>query len=254
MARVLPILVACLLAFPVWAENASTFLDFGGDSFRAGRTVSHDRPETDDLFMAGETVLGQTNVGGTAHLAGREVTMEGDVGGDAYAAGEEITFRGSISGDATLVGREVSVALVGGDLRVAGSRLRLAGDIGGYAMVAGEDIAFDAAVAGDVSLAAKSVDWGEAASIAGRLVVYEEEPGELRVPERVVPADRIERRHLEEWEGPRRPNFGRAIAAFLLGVITVAAVAALIASCLSGWPRCGDRYCRDHSTRCGWAS
>lgn len=230
MARLLIILVAGMLANPVWAENDTGLFDFGGDSFRAGRTVSHDRSGTDDLFMAGETVVGMTDINGAAYLAGREVTMEGAVGGDAYAVGEEIRFRGNVAGDAIFAARAVSVVGVGGDLRIAGSQLQLGGDIGGYAMVAGEDVSFDAAVAGDVSLSARKVEWGEAASIAGQLIIYEEEPGELKVPERVVAADRIERRGIAEWDGPRPPNWGRAIAGFLMGVIVVAALAALIAA------------------------
>lgn len=230
MARILLILVAGLLAGPAWAEGSSASFNFGGDSFQAGWTVTHDRAETDDLFMAGEELVGKTDISGSAHLAGREITMEGTVGGDAYAAGEEITFRGDVAGDATLAGRALSVAGVGGDLRIAGSELQLGGDIGGYAMIAGEEVGFDAEVAGDVRLSARMVDWGEAASIAGRLTVYEEEPGQLVVPERVVPVDRIERRDIEEWDGPRPPNWGRAIASFLMGVIVVAALAALIAA------------------------
>jgi len=230
MPRIFLILIAGLFAMPAWAEDDAAFFDFGGDSFGAGRSVSHDAAGTDDLFMAGDKIAGNADITGSAHLAGRKVIMDGAVRGDAYAVGEEVTIRGDVSGDATLAGREVSVAGVGGDLRIAGSELRLSGDIGGYAMVAGEEVAFDATVAGDVSLAAQDVDWGEAASIAGRLMVYEEELGELDVPERVVPADRIERRETEEWEGPRPPDWRRAIAGFLLGVLVVTALAVLIAA------------------------
>jgi hypothetical protein len=230
MPRILFILIACLTAMPVCAQDKSRLFTFGDDAFLAGRSVSHDTAETDDLFMAGERVAGTTDITGSAHLAGREVTMDGAVGGDAYAAGEEIAIRGDVAGDATLAGRSVSVASVGGDLRAAGSELRLGGAIGGTAMVAGEDVAFNAEVAGDVSLAAKRVDWGDAASIGGRLIVYEDDPGALEVPERVVPADRIERRKIEEWDGPRPPNWGGLIARFLMGVVVVAALAALVAT------------------------
>jgi len=230
MLRIILILMAGLFAMPVWADDNSASFDFGGDSFLAGRSLSHDAAGTDDLFMAGESVVGRADITGSAYLAGREITMEGAVRGDAHAAGEEVTLRGDVSGDATIAGRAVSVARVGGDLRIAGSEVRLGGPIEGYAMVAGEDVAFDAAVTGDVSLAAQKVDWGETAAIAGRLIVYEEEPGKLEVPERVVPADRIERREIEEWGGPRPPSLRRVIAGFLLGVIAVAALAALIAA------------------------
>ncbi len=230
MARVFLVLIVSLFAMPVWAQDSSGSFDFGEDTFRAGRSVSHVATGVDDLFMAGDRVTGTADITGSAHLAGRNVTMEGAVGGDAYVAGEEVALRGDVSGDATVAGRTVSVAGVGGDLRMAGSELRLGGDIGGYAMVAGEDVAFDVAVAGDVSLAAQRVDWGDAASIAGQLIVFERVPGALEVPERVIPADRIERREIEEWDGPRPPSLWRAISWFVLGVIVVAALAALIAA------------------------
>lgn len=230
MARSFFILVSCFFALPVWAEDAPDFFDFGGDTFRAARSVTHDAEGTDDLFMAGEIVTGRSGITGSAHLAGREVTMDGAVGGDVYAMGEEVSFRGDVSGDATIVGRAVSLAGVGGDVRVGGSEVRLNGAIGNSAIVAGESVTFNAAVAGDVSLAAKKIDWGEAASIAGQLVIFEEEPGDLEVPSRVVPSDRIERREIEEWDGPRVPSWRWAIANFLLGVVVVSALAALIAA------------------------
>jgi hypothetical protein len=230
MPRILPMLAACLLVAPAWADDDSASFDFGADTFRAGRTVALEAAGTDDVFMAGERVSVTGDITGSAHLAGREVAMDGEAGGDVYAIGEEVTLRADVAGDATVAGRAVSVAGVGGDLRIAGSEVSVGGDVAGYAMVAGEDVSFGAAVAGDVSLSAKRVDWGDAASVGGRLILYEEEPGALDVPERVVPADRIERHEIEEWEGPRAPSLGRAIAGFLLGVIVVAALAALIAA------------------------
>ncbi len=230
MIRVLLILAASVVAMPAYAQDDRATFDFGGDAFLAGRSVSHTSDGTDDLFMAGDRVEGNSDISGSALLAGREITMDGAIGEDAYAFGEEIEFRGDVSGDVTVAGRVVSVSGVGGDLRIAGSELRLLGNVGGYAMVAGEDVAIDGQIAGDVSLAAQDIEWGDAASISGTLVVYEEETGELEIPERVIPADRVERREIEEWEGPQRPTWGRAIASFLLGVIVVAGLAALIAS------------------------
>ena len=113
---------------------------------------------------------------------------------------------------------------------MAGSELAVSGAIGGYAMVAGEEVSFDAVVAGDVSLAAKEIEWGDTAAIAGQLIVYEDDPGELEVPERVAPESRIERREVDEWDGPQRPRVRELIARFLLGVIVVAGLAAMIAA------------------------
>ncbi len=235
MARPFLILITCLVAMPAWADDDSARFDFGGDAFRAGMSVTHDAAGADDLFMAGDRVTGRVDITGSAHLAGRKVTMEGAVSGDLYAAGEEVAIQGNVSGDASLLGRTVSVARVGGDLRVAASDLQVGGNIGGNAIIAGRDVAFDAAVGGDVTLAARNVDWGEAASIAGRLIIHEEELGDLEVPERVASVDRIERREVEGREverqqEPRRSHWRSSIGDFLFEVIVVTILAVLIAA------------------------
>lgn len=220
---------------PVWADDDMARFDFGGDAFRAGISVTHDAAGADDLFVAGDRVTGRADITGSAFLAGRKVTMEGAVAGDVYAAGEDVEIQGDVSGDASLLGRTVSVADVGGDLRVAASELRLTGNIGGNAIIAGDDVAFDAAVGGDVTLGAQSVDWGDAASIAGRLIVHEEMLGDLEVPERVASVDRVERRETESLEVGRRhePRWSRwqsSIGDFLFEVIVVTILAVLIAA------------------------
>lgn len=234
MTRYLLILISALLAGPVLAEEGTAFFNLGGDVFRAGQAVSHEDAGADDLFMAGEKVTTRADVSGSAHLAGREVTLEGAVGGDAYLAGDNIHVTGSVAGDLTMIGRDLTAGDVSGDLRAAGQTVNLTGNIGGYAMIAGEHVTVNASVAGDVSLAAETVDWGEDTVIAGRLILYEEEPGEIDVPESVASADRVERREIDDWDGPQAPGWGRAILWFITGVIVVAALAALIAALVPG--------------------
>lgn len=235
MVRPFLILITCLVAMPARSEDDSARFDFGGDAFRAGMSVTHDAAGADDLFMAGDRVTGRVDITGSAHLAGRKVTMEGAVSGDVYAAGEDVAIQGDVSGDASLLGRTVSVARVGGDLRAAASELQVSGNIGGNAIIAGRDVVFDATVGGDVTLAARNVDWGEAASIAGRLIIHEEELGDLEVPERVASVDRVERREVEGREverqqEPRRSHWWSSIGDFLFEVIVVTILAVLIAA------------------------
>ncbi|MDJ1014868.1 MAG: hypothetical protein QNJ35_00020 [Paracoccaceae bacterium] len=230
MKRILTLLIAGLLATPVAADNDRAVFLFGSDVFAAGRDLTHESAGAEDLFMAGEVLVGETDISGTAYLAGREIRLEGGVGGDIIVLGEEIEVQGDVAGDIIAAGRAISVADVGGDVRLAGAELELSGDIAGYAMLAGEEIDFDGAVSGDVSLAAGEVDWGRGATIGGRLILYEEEPGDISVPDRVIPEDRIERREIEEWEGPEPPSLRSIFARFMFGVIVVAALAALIAA------------------------
>jgi len=205
------------------------------DAFLAGQAVTHDAPEKDDLFMAGERITSAAPISGTAHLAGRWIAVEAAVGQDVYAAGQEIEIAAEVAGDATLAAQEIDLAApISGDLRVTGSALRLQGTVGGYAMIAGEDVRFDAVVAGDVALAGREIDFGRTARIEGTLTLYEDEPGRAEVPDRVIPAERIVRRQIEDWDSDfgdiRVFSWRRAIGSFLTGIIVVAGLAALIAA------------------------
>lgn len=233
--RCLILLISLALAAPALAQDGPARFAIGDDSYAAGSTVTHDAEGTDDLFMAGETLRVQTDIAGSVHLAGRRIAVDGAVGGALYAAGMEVTVTAPVAGDATAFGYAVTLGDVGGDLRASGSDVTLKGEIGGYALVAGETVEIDGAIAGDLSVAAATLNFGSAASVAGVVTLYEEEPGTLDVPERVADPARIVRRDIEAWEGERPDltpdfNLGRAIASFLLGVIVVAGLAALIAA------------------------
>ncbi len=226
--------VFLFLAAPLGAQEKKERLDFGGDSFLAGGTVVFDADGVDDLFMAGETVRGKRAIAGSAHLAGRKVSMTGAVGGDAYLAGMDVALEGRVAGDATLAGYTVRVGEVAGDLRVSGANLVLAGPVAGYALVAGDEVAFESTIAGDVSLTAREVTFADGARIGGKLTLYEEKPGALEVPARVVPEDRIERRKASEWSEATQDlevwSIQRAFGRFLIGIVIVAAIAAAIAA------------------------
>jgi hypothetical protein len=206
----------------------------GGDVFRAGQTVTHDGDETDDLFMAGETLRVRGPSGGSAHLAGRRIVSDAPVGGDLYAAGMELELTGTVTGDATLAGYTLQTGEVGGDLRASGAELTIDGPVGGYALLAGERVTLNAPLAADAHVTARTLDFGPEATVAGRLTLYEEDPGSLEVPARVVPADRVARRPLEEWDGAagRRGHVGwwGVLGRFLLGLLVVAGLAALAAA------------------------
>lgn len=224
------------LATGVRAQDGPAVFDIGGDAFRAGSTVLFEAEGVDDLFMVGETVRARSAIAGSAHVAGRVVTLSGDVGGDLYAAGMEVEVTGAVAGDATVTGYDVSIGSVGGDLRLSGSDLSVEGPVDGYAIIAGDEVEIDASIAGDVTLAARRVAFDDGARIGGTLTVYEDSPGTLEVPESVVPADRVLRREIEEWDGAEaslpRPSAGRWVAKFLMGVIVVAVLAAGVAALL----------------------
>ncbi|TDK41441.1 hypothetical protein E1832_21610 [Antarcticimicrobium luteum] len=207
----------------------------GDDAFRAAQTVTFAEPGRADLFLGGERVSATSDISGTAHLAGRWLTLSGAVGGNAYALGQQIAVTGTVAGNATLFGQEVTVrGPVAGNLRASGSELEITGDIGGYALLAGERVALDSAISGDLALTARQVDFGPGARVAGTLTLYESTPGSLSVPASVAPAERVERRRIEQWEhdwgGPQMVSWRGALGGFVFGVLLVAGVAALIAA------------------------
>lgn len=235
MHKLLP--VAILLAFittPIAAQENESYLDFSGDRFLAGVAPVHDTEGVDDLFMAGETVRSKQSITGSAHLAGRKIVMTGAVGGDAYVAGADISLEGFVGGDATLSGYNVRVGPVAGDLRVAGANLVISGPISGYALVAGDDVRFESVIKGDVRLAAQDVDFAEGAQIEGTLTIYEEDVGDVEVPEQVVSEDRVERRTFSEWSaiGMELEDLDEPspLTEFLIGVTIIASLASVIAA------------------------
>lgn len=227
-----------LICATIAAAQDEAALTLGKDGFLAGRSITQAAERLDDLFMAGETVTSRAPISGSAHLAGRRVTIIGDVGGDLYAAGMDVAVDGAVSGDATLAGYDLRIAAVGGDLRASGSSVTMTGPVGGYALLAGETVRLDSTIAGDVRLSARKVAFGEEARIDGRLILYEEESGALDVPDRVIPADRVDRRPVEAWDDDTRAFRPFSWAGFILrylgGLLVAAALAALMAAVLPG--------------------
>lgn len=235
MRFLLGFLIAAVLGPAAWAEAEGGSFAIGRDAFRAGQSIRLEDGGLSDLFLAGETVASTADIDGTAHIAGRFLTLSGRIGGSAYALGQTVTVSGPVAGNATLFGQEVTVAApVGGNLRATASDLTVTGDVSGYALLAGERVELDGAIAGDLALTAREVDFGTKAKVGGKLILYETTPGSLTVPATVVPADRIERRKSDAWEGEHGYGSGffswrAALGSFLFGVLVIAGIAALIA-------------------------
>ena len=234
MIRLIGILAGMVWATGALAEETARF-DFGGDLFAAGQEISVLQEGIDDLFLGGERLRLGSGVDGSAHVAGRWIVIDGAIGENLYAAGQDVAVMAPVTGDATLAGQTVSLtAPVGGDLRIAGSSVDVLRDVAGSAIIGAEFLRLDGAVTGDLALAAREVDFGAEAQIAGQLILYEETPGTLDVPESVAPADRIIRHEIEEWDGAYGDfeliDRGEAVTGFLISVLIVALIAAVIAA------------------------
>jgi len=227
-------LILGLAAGPAAAQDEASFT-IGGDSFLAGRSIVFDAPGADDIFVAGQSVRVATDLSGSVYAIGQDVALDGAVGGDIHVMGQNVTLTGDISGDASTAGQGLQVSgAVGGDLRAAGSVVEITGPVAGYAILGGETVRIGAEVTGDVMLAAESVRFGPGARIGGRLTLFENDIGDLVVPESVISEDRITRREIEDWEAQRMPqvvpSVGDIVGRFIGGVVMVALLAALIAA------------------------
>lgn len=212
-------------------DEARTWM--GDDVFLAGNDIIHHESGADDLFMAGETLRVEAPVSGTAHLAGRLILVESDVGGDVYAAGMDIEIKSSVAGDVTLAGYEVIVsAPVGGDVRAAGSKVRIDAPVSGTAILSGEIVTLNSIIDGDVAMSAVDMVFGTDSRINGTLTIYDDDPDRIDVPETVIPADRVDRRTVEQWSEDGmyvvRPSWGKIIGGFIVGTLVVAALATLL--------------------------
>jgi hypothetical protein len=238
MNRLLHVLAAALLACaaaPVMAqEDESARLDFAGDTYTAGDDLEIDGDTEGDLFAASEDLSVEGAVGGAAHLASRLLDIDAPVG-RLYGFAYEIDLTADVSGPATLAAAEVEVdAEIGGNLRLFARDARISGSLGSSALIAAEELTLDAPVAGDLMLAVETVEFGDAAQVAGQVIVYVEEGEEpVPIPERVAPADRVEVRDIAVDDGVpggfddmRRAAWTAALTGFVVSVLTVAALAA----------------------------
>jgi cytoskeletal protein CcmA (bactofilin family) len=227
-------LIFGLLAGAATAQDETRFT-IGGDTFAAGRTVVSDATGGDDLFAAGQSVRANSDLTGSVYAAGQDVSVTGSVGGDVHVMGQTVTVTGDVLGDVSVAGQDLRIdGALGGDLRAAGSVVEIAGPVAGYAILGGETVRIDGEVAGDVMLGAERAMFGPGARIGGTLTLFEDDIGDLVVPESVISEDRITRRELEDWEAQRMPqvvpSVGDLVGRFLGGVVMVALLAALIAA------------------------
>lgn len=226
-----------LVALPVGAQDRdddTARLAFGGDRYAAGDDMRFDEATEGDLFAAGETLELNAPTGGAVHMAGRIIEVDAAPGGALYAAGYEVSVSADVAGAATLFGAEVAVeGEVGGNLRLFAQDAEITGALGGSALIAARDLLLDAPVAGDLMVTADEIEWGDAARVDGRVILYVEEGETVGVPERVAPADRVEQREREAFEGDigasvadlRQTALRAAVMGFVLSVLFVAALA-----------------------------
>ncbi|WP_146344212.1 DUF342 domain-containing protein [Falsiphaeobacter marinintestinus] len=230
------VLFALVLGTAAQAEDEGGRFVIGKDAFVAGSTVTVSEAGHDDLFAAGARVTVDADLDGTAHLAGRRITLSGNVGENVYGAGQDVTITGDVAGNVSIAGQDLNVSgTIGGDLRAAGSEITLSGPVGGYALIVGEEVKITGTIAGDLALMVDEIDFGEGASVAGKVIVYEDKTGDVEVPASVASEDRIERHKTEDWDkhhkdGPSVFSWRHAIGSFIFGVMIVAATAAIIAA------------------------
>lgn len=217
-------------------QDKNHIMEIGQDVFAAGRTVTVDSTGHADVFAAGAKVTVSSDITGSAHLAGRRVTASGAVGDNIYGAAQDIALTGDVAGNATFAAQDIDITgSIGGNARLTGSEIVINAPIGGYALVTGEEVTINGTIAGDLSLMVDTVDFGSGAKVSGKVIVFEEQTGDITIPTSVASEGQIERHKTKDWEAhaekmPSVFSLRHAIGSFVFGVMIVAATAAAIAA------------------------
>lgn len=239
MRQILGFLFLLVLPSMSAAQDDGGDFDFGGDVYRAGQLVILAEEVSADAFLAGQTVSVSSHVEGSLHAAGQTVRISGNIGGNLYAVGQTVDATGGVAGSVTALGQTLTVGDVGRNLRVTGQNVGLMGEIGGSALLAGETVTVEGAVSGDLSLAGVTLTFGTEASVGGTLTIYHDDPDSVIVAASVAPEDRIVRKTIEDWDADKPqvlPVSRRQIwRGFIATVVTVTAVAALMAALVPDW-------------------
>ncbi|MCB1338999.1 MAG: hypothetical protein KDK10_16615 [Maritimibacter sp.] len=236
LRALLPALVIGLASLPALAEDSADWR-FGGDAYLAGNTISASGAAVDDLFAAGRNVTATSEVRGSAHIVGQNVAVEGRVGQNLYGAGQDVDVNAAVAGNVTLMGQNLRITEpVSGNLRAMGQDIVLSAPVAGSAIIGGEEARIDAVITGDLALSVQSVDWGEAAKVAGELHVYTDDPESIAVPESVAPADKVTFHEVAAFDevdgmpGMERPSFWQQLRGWVGGVIVVGLLGTLFAA------------------------
>lgn len=217
-------------------DNAS--FDFGGDAYRAGKSVTLGETTEGDVFMAGDRLQIDAAATGSVHLVGRNVSVEDGVGGNLYAAGQSITVNAPVAGNATLMGQDIVIREgIFGNIRVAGQNVTLDNTIGGSAMLAGETLTINSTIAGDVNLAGEKIIFGSGARIEGALTLNHSDPESIVVPASVIDDARIERVVTEtdmNWvdhsTAAIKPSFWTVVKGMIGSIVAVTLGATILAA------------------------
>jgi cytoskeletal protein CcmA (bactofilin family) len=218
-------LVAILIAF--WGliaivGTAACGRSAGNVERSTPRTVTVERPSTDDVVAAGDTVQIESEIQGDVATAGASVTIDGPVSGYAMAAGRHVKVGGRIDNDLWAAGETVTVdGQVGDTATIAGRNVQIGSgsSIGDKAILAGETVQVDGRVEHDLRIAAahaliggevggtvearaRRVELLPGAVINGDLVVRAAQPPEISPQARVsgqVRYEQLQQRTFASW-------------------------------------------------------
>jgi hypothetical protein len=192
-----------VLSLPALAQQA---YQLGSDQYKGGRNAYLGEVGRDDVLLTGLRATVAAPITGTAHMVGRWVQVDGALGADLYALGQRVSVDAPVAGDVSVIAQQLQLsAPVGGDLRATGSEVQLNSDVAGNALISVEMAQINGVISGDLVLNATEVSFGPQGRVSGRLVIYEDEPGQFPVPVHVASGDQIDR--LARSDAPWAPDF-----------------------------------------------
>jgi hypothetical protein len=146
----------------------------GGMEFRSGDALIVSEPIDRDLFLAGSSIRVEQPVTGDLFAAGQDVTIDTTVTGDLRVAASSVTIRGVVGGNVLIFASTVKIddtAQVQGHVNLYGATIVTDGTVGKSYTAAGESVLVNGALNGEAKIDANTVEFGQAATIAGAATV-----------------------------------------------------------------------------------
>ena len=262
MRRFSAFFIICALTGGLTAAEEVERTVLGGDTFVSGGDASLNTPADRDAFLSGFSVEADAAIAEDAHLSGFNVEISAPVGGDLYAAGFSVEVEAEVGGDLTAAGFKIKVdddAGIAGNARLAARTITLDSTLTGSLIAAAETLALNGAVGGDVEFSGAGIEFGDDATIAGRLTYRAPEP--IDVPASVIAAERVQYKKLEvpkalsdvtrTVERAMERRFPSAWAFFFGSIMVLAFLVIVAALALAFAPASVERL-RDATMRRPW--
>lgn len=182
----LSLLLTCIFAIPVLADDNLITIDKAGNVFIVDNDCEITENVDNELYAAGESIKAHDiTIDGSAFAAGNNIEIKDcDINGSVYAAGEEIEINAKVNNNINVAGEKITIgeSTEAKAIRAAGDKVVIKGSSKNV-VVFGNEVYLDGVIEGDINVACSKLTVSDSAKVLGKLSV--EAPSEPEIPETV---------------------------------------------------------------------